>query len=138
MSAEQNIQTAKAGYAAFGRGDVQGILAQLDEGIEWITPQLPEMPGSGTQHGHAGVLQFFKSVMDNWDFEAFEPREFIASGDLLAVQGHYRAKARKTGVVMDSDWVMVWQFRNGKCIRFQEYTDTAKLAGALTGRAHAA
>jgi ketosteroid isomerase-like protein len=31
--------------------------------------------------------------------------------------------------------VMVWHFRNGKCVRFQEYTDTAVLAKALTGMA---
>jgi uncharacterized protein len=132
MSTEQNIKAAQAGYAAFGRGDMQGVLAQLDENIEWVTPQMAGMPGSGTKNGHAGVLEFFQAVQECWEFQAFEPREFIASGDLLAVQGYYRAKGRKTGVVAESDWVMVWRFRNGKCTHFQEYTDTAALAKALT------
>jgi len=63
---------------------------------------------------------------------------FIASGDLLAVEGYYRAKARHTGLVAESDWVMVWHFQNGKCTRFQEYTDTAVLAKALTAKSAAA
>ena len=134
MPEQQNIQAAKMGYDAFGRGDMQGVLAQLDEKIEWITPQMAEMQGSGTKRGHAGVLEFFQAVHECWEFEAFEPREFIASGDLLAVQGYYRAKARKTGIVAESHWVMVWRFRNGKCTHFQEYTDTATLAKALAGR----
>ena len=135
---EQNIKAAREGYAAFQRGDMQGVLAQLDENVEWVTPQMAAMPGSGTKHGHQGVLEFFQAVSECWDFQAFEPREFIASGDLLAVQGYYRATARKTGLMVESEWVMVWRFRNGKCVHFQEFTDTATLAGALTGRAAAA
>jgi ketosteroid isomerase-like protein len=135
MSAEQNIQSAQAGYAAFQRGNIAGILAQLDESIEWITPAMPGMPGSGVKHGHAGVLEFFQAVSECWDFQAFEPREYIASGDLVAVQGSYRATARKTGMQAESPWVMVWRFRNGKCVQFQEYTDTAVLSRALTALA---
>jgi len=136
MSTEQqNIEVAKAGYAAFGRGDIKGILALLDENIDWVTPETDAMPGSGTKHGQAGVLEFFQAVGECWEFEAFEPREFIAGGDRLAVQGYYRMKARKTGTVAESQWVMVWQFRDGKCFHFQEYTDTAALSKALTARA---
>jgi uncharacterized protein len=134
MPAEENIKAAQAGYAAFGRGDMSGVLAQLDENIEWVTPKVAAMPGSGIKRGHSGVLEFFQAVRECWDFEAFEPREFIASGELLAVQGSYRAKARKTGAVAESDWVMVWRFHNGKCIHFQEYTDSATLEKALTSK----
>ena len=135
MSAEQNIKAAQEGYAAFGRGDIQGILAQLDENIEWVSPEMPGVSGSGTKRGHQGVLEFFQSVSENWEFQAFEPRDFIASGDSVAAVGHYRAKARKTGIVAECDWVMVWKFRNGKCLHFQEFTDTATLAHALTAKA---
>jgi ketosteroid isomerase-like protein len=74
---------------------------------------MPEMPGSGVKRGHAGVLEFFQAVKECWEFEAFEPRDFIASGDLLAVEGYYRAKSRKTGAVAESRWVMVWRFLVG-------------------------
>lgn len=135
MSANQNIETAKAGYAAFGRNDMAGILSVLDESIEWVTPVIPGVAASGTKRGHAGVLEFFQSVKDTWDFQAFEPRDFIADGDLLAVVGYYKATSRKTGKVAESPWVMVWRFRNGKCVHFQEFTDTSVLAAALAERA---
>ena len=138
MSTEQNIQTAKNGYAAFQRGDIPGILALLNDDIEWITPTIPGLPHSGTKHGHAGVLEFFQSIAQNWEFEGFEPREFIASGDSLAVVGYTRAKARKTGVTAETDWVMLWHFRNGKCARFQEFADSAALARAITASAASA
>ena len=134
MTPEDNIKIAQKAYADFSRGDIAGVLAALDEQIEWKTPESVGMPASGTQKGKDGVAGFFKSVGETWDFQAFEPREFIASGDVLAVEGYYRAKARKTGMVAESPWVMVWRFRNGKCIHFQEYTDSAVLERALTGR----
>jgi ketosteroid isomerase-like protein len=135
MSAEQNIKAAQAAYAAFTRGDMPGVLAQLDENVEWVTPAMPGLPGSGTKRGHAGVLEFFQAVKEHWEFEAFEPGEFIASGDSVAVEGYYRMKARTTGMLVESRWVMVWRFRDGKCTRFEEYTDTAALEKALTQRA---
>jgi hypothetical protein len=35
MQEAQNTQVVKDAYAAFGRGDVQGILDKLDDGIVW-------------------------------------------------------------------------------------------------------
>lgn len=37
MSVEENVQIVKAAFAAFGRGDIQGLLA-LAEDIECISP----------------------------------------------------------------------------------------------------
>lgn len=42
MPVEENVQTAKEGYAAFGRGDVPAILELLADDIEWIEPRPPD------------------------------------------------------------------------------------------------
>jgi len=128
---EQNIQTAQAGYAAFLCGDIPAILALCDERVEWIMPGAGAIPTAGIKKGHSGVLDFFGAVAATWQFEVFEPREYVASGDRVVVLGHYRARSRKTGRVVGSDWAMAWRFRDGKCLRLQEFTDTAVLAAAL-------
>ena len=64
-------------------------------------------------------------------FEAFEPREFIAQGDQVAVIGRYKANAKTTGKGWDAEWVMVFTFRDGKIVRFREYSDSLKLATAF-------
>lgn len=137
MSTDENVKTVQEAYAAFGRGDIAGVLNCLDPNIEWRTPEFDVMPHSGTVHGHDRVMGFFASVSETWEFETFEPREYIASGDRVAVQGHYRAGSRKTGRVAETDWVMVWRLRGGKATHFQEYVDTAALLDALTARATA-
>jgi ketosteroid isomerase-like protein len=131
MSAEQNIQTIQKAYADFGRGDIAALLAVMDENVTWVTPDIGQAPG-GTYRGKAGAAQFFQQVAETWEFQAFEPREYIASGDQVAVQGSYACTSRATGRPASCDWVMVWKMRDGKVVRFQEYVDTAVLRDALT------
>ena len=127
---QANIELAKSCYAAFGRGDIAAILGALTDDILWITPG-EGIPTEGTRRSAGEVAQFFASVADTWKFTAFEPREYIASGDSLAVTGHYAATVPSTGKTVAADWVMVWKFRDGKVAYFREYTDTLALAAGL-------
>ena len=43
------VDTLRAGYEAFGRGDIPTVLAIFDDTIEWYSPD--ELPGGGTFHG---------------------------------------------------------------------------------------
>lgn len=127
---QTNIELAKSQYAAFQRGNIASILTSLTDDIEWIAPG-DGIPTAGKRRGAAQVAQFFKSVANPWNFTAFEPREFMASGDSLAVSGHYAATAKSTGKKMAADWLMVWKIRDGKVSYFREYTDTEAKVAAL-------
>lgn len=131
MSTEENIQFAQKGYADFAKGDIASIIAVLDENIVWVSPDIG-MPPGGTYHGKAGVTQFFQHVAEAWEFQAFEPRDFIASGDRVAVSGAYTCTSRATGRQVTAEWAMIWTIRDGKLVHFQEYTDSAALRDALT------
>lgn len=37
MGAEQSIETVKAMYEAFGRGDVEAILERVTDDVDWST-----------------------------------------------------------------------------------------------------
>ena len=133
---QANIDIAKNGYAAFGRGDIAAILATLSDDVEWTAPG-EGIPTEGTYRGVAEVARFFEIVGRTWNFTAFEPREYIASGDTVVAIGSYSATARATGNSVASEWVMVWKMRAGKIAYFREYTDTQALASAVTARAAA-
>jgi len=137
MTPEENVKIAQKAYADFLRGDIAAVLGVLDDNIEWKTPEMVEMPNTGTSRGRDQVAGFFKSVGETWDFQAFEPKEYIASGDQVIVRGSYRPRSRKTGSTVSVEWTMAWRFRDGKITHFQEYTDSAALRDALTARASA-
>ena len=61
----------------------------------------------------------------------FEPQEFVAQGDTVVVLGHYRFRPKTTGIAYDTDWAMVWWFRDGKIVKFQIHYDTATEVAAF-------
>ena len=137
MSTEANIQIAKKAYADFGRGDIAAILAVLDDNVEWTTPG-EGVPTAGTRRGKAEVAKFFQTVAETWDFQAFEPRDYIASGDQVAVCGSYTATARSTGRQITSRMGdgLETPRRQGDAI-FRSIRIRQRCVGAVTGRAAA-
>jgi uncharacterized protein len=132
MEAE-NTKLVKDAYAAFQRGDIQAVLATLSDDVEWQAVIGTEgvVPTSGLRRGRAGVGEFFQQLSASTAFDAFEPREFIAQGDQVAVIGRYKGKALTTGKAYDSEWVMVFTVRNGKVVRFREFADSRQLVAAF-------
>lgn len=133
MQEAQNTKVVQDAYAAFGRGDIAALLGQFSDDIIWrpVTGGGTHVPFAGERRGKAGVAEFFKRVAESEDFEVFEPREFVAQGDKVVTLGHYRAKVRKTGRTVDSDFVMVFTLRDGKVTHFQEFLDSAALNAAF-------
>ena len=120
-------------YDAFGRGDMQTIVDNVDPAIEWASNSSSDsIPWGGKRNGRAGVVSFFQALGDNLDFEAFEPRQFLDAGDAVTVLGRSRARFKRDGGgTFDSDWVHIFMIRDGKLARFQEYYDTAAIERAL-------
>jgi len=131
MQETQNIKVVQESYAAFGRGDIQGILDRLDDDVLWkgVYGAAPHVPTAGERRGRAAVKEFFRLVGENVKFSRFEPKEFIATGDKVVALGHYTATT-PIGKRFDSDFAMVFTVRNGKVTEFQEFTDSAQINAA--------
>jgi ketosteroid isomerase-like protein len=131
---DRNIQVVKDAYAAFFRGDIPGVLAMVAEDVEWQGVKGAEgvVPHAGTRRGRAQVEEFFALLAGNTRFKTFQPKEFIASEDSVAVVGYYEATIMTTGRHVASDWVMTFTIKDGKITQFREFTDSAAFA-----RAHA-
>jgi ketosteroid isomerase-like protein len=132
MGEADNIKVVQEAYAAFARGDVQGILDRLDDGIVWhgVYGAGSSVPMAGERRGKAAVAEFFKLVATHVNFTRFEPQEFVATGDKVVTLGHYTAKT-SANKEFDSDFAMVFTMRNGKATKFQEFLNTAALNAAF-------
>jgi uncharacterized protein len=132
MTEQTNTQIVQQAYASFGRGDIAGVLATLADDVDWqsVYGAAPYVPTSGRRQGKAAVTDFFTALPKAIAFDKFEPREFIAQGDKVAVIGHYEGTAVPTGRKVQSDWVMVFTLKNGKVVQFREYVDSAAINAA--------
>ena len=118
-------------YAAFGRGDLPAVLGALSPDVEWIFPDAEGVPWAGRRRGRDGAAAFFAGLLGAADPLAFEPRDFIAEGERVAVTGSERMRIKATGRTYFAEWVHVWIVRGGAVVSFQEYTDTAAIRAAL-------
>jgi uncharacterized protein len=127
MSEQKNVQIVKDGFAAYARGDMQGLLALFAEDIEWIVPG-EGLPLAGTYRGLAEVADFFQKISEMLEISFLEPREFIAEGDRVLVVGVERETVKATKRTFEEHWVFAFTFRNGKATNVREYFDTLALA----------
>jgi uncharacterized protein len=128
---QSNIDLVQSGYAAFGRGDLDGMVSLLDANVEWKTPGASDLPTAGTRRGPAQVREFFGTLNELFDFEHFEPTAFIDGGDQVVVLGIDRVKVKATGKTLTEEWCHIHTIRDGKIVAFQEFFDTAAIAAEL-------
>jgi hypothetical protein len=128
---QQNTDLVRQIYAAFGKGDLDGLLALLDADIEWKTPGGPDLPLAGVRRGRDQVREFFRTLVELVDFEDFKTEHFIAEGDRVVVLGLDTIKVKATGKSLTEPWAHVFTIRNGKVASFQEYLDSAAITNEL-------
>jgi len=128
----QNGDIVKGLYKAFAGGDVAAVLGALDPGIQWREADgvlyADRNPYVGPQAVAEGV--FMRLVSDVENFRVV-PGNIIDGGDTVVAEGRYSGKVKATGTPLDAQFAHVWEFRNGKVVRFQQYTDTRQWATAF-------
>ena len=122
-----NVETVKAIYQAFGRGDVPTILDKLDDAVEWETMvPVPEVPWLLARRGKANIVGFFES-MAPLQFTRFEPRTIFDGDDKVFVLIDFEAKAQGKSYSFPNNGHL-WQFNvAGKVVKFDHVTDTAQM-----------
>jgi len=133
MRESVNVEAVKAMFAAFGRGDIPGVLKYMDEAIVFTIPGSSAVPTAGVRQGLREVQRFFEDLERREESTVFEPRDFIAQGNRVVAVVHSEGRDKVTGRSFTADSAMLWTFGDGKAIRFQEFTDTEAFANAARG-----
>ena len=126
-----NVALVKRSYAAFARGDLDGVLGDVHPEIEW--QQAQGLPHGGVYHGVEAVRRAIFDPLDEewWDEFSATPDEFLDAGPEVVVLGRYRGVAKGTGRPLDVPFVHVWTVEEGRATRFRQFLDTAGWNGAL-------
>ncbi|MCM2272353.1 MAG: nuclear transport factor 2 family protein [candidate division Zixibacteria bacterium] len=125
-----NVETLRQAYGAFATGDIPAVLAVLDPNIEWT--EAKGFPYGGTYVGQEAVLSnVFIKLGTEWHGYSAKPAEYIDAGDRVVVLGQYSGSYKATGKNFAADFAHVWTFKNGKAVKFVQYTDTVLVREAL-------
>jgi ketosteroid isomerase-like protein len=125
-----NVELIRNLYSAFAQGDVPAVLGAMDAGIEWTEAE--GFPYGGTYRGQQSIVEnVFMKLATEWDDYRVEPDEFLDAGDKIVTLGNYSGTFKATGRSMSVPFAHVWTARDGKVIKFVQYTDTLKVSEAL-------
>ncbi len=113
MGAQENKQTAQAAYAAFGKGDAEGAMRDIDDSIVWTTRGDNAL--TGTYTGKQAVGELWGKLVSK-GFRT-EPHDFIADGDKVIVL----TTASLDGETVESADVLTYS--GGKLVAFDTLGD---------------
>lgn len=119
-------------YEAFARGDVPTVLGTMDPGIVWNEAENFPYADRNPYVGPDAVLQgVFMRLATEWDGFCVNVEDVHDAGDTVVATGRYGGAFKKTGTRIHLQFAHVWTLRDGKIVRFQQYTDTLQAARAV-------
>jgi ketosteroid isomerase-like protein len=118
-------QIIQQAYDAFGRGDIPALVALVADDVDWEFVGPADLPYAGRRTTPQQVGEFFHAIPRADVIHAFEPREFIESGEHLTVLGWEDSTAIESGRRFQSEWTHVFTVRNDKVVRWRGFFDTA-------------
>jgi ketosteroid isomerase-like protein len=122
-----NIDTARSAYEAFGRGDLAALKEMMAEDGTWLTSD--ELPLGGETHGRDEIIGNFAQIPNHWSTFKVEPEEFIDAGDWVVIRG--TQQAGHNGDSFEAPFAHLIKFADGKIVRGEFYSDSAKAAKVL-------
>ena len=131
-----NVRLLKNLYDAFGRGDIPTVLGAMSPNIKWHQAESnPYMPSGQAWVGPDAVMSnLFMKLGTEWNGFAVHPRSFHDAGDSVIVEARYSGTYKATGRSMDAQVCHIWDVKDGKVSRFQQYLDTAKVQDVMGAR----
>jgi ketosteroid isomerase-like protein len=108
-----NLEQIQELYGAFGRGEIEPVLAALAPDVEWVEGDIEGLPYRGVHRGPEAVGRDVFAQMPG-AYESFElvPQEWVGRESSQSV-------------------AHVWKFQDGKVTRFESFQDTLATARVL-------
>jgi ketosteroid isomerase-like protein len=131
-----NVKVMKDLYESFGRGDMPSVLGAMSPGIRWHQAEgNPYQPSGVPWVGPDAIVNnLFMKLGAEWDGFTVHPKSFYGAGDTVVVEGRYTGAYKPTGRSIDAQFCHIWDVKDGKVTRFQQYIDTAQMQGAMVAK----
>jgi len=122
---EEIDEQVRRGYDAWNRRDFDAVLATYDPEIEWTMVGTTRFMTESTYHGHDGVREFWRLLIEPWAELHIEVEGTRTAGALVVAFVRFRARARD-GLELEAPFVHLLDFCAGKWIRFRSFDNRAE------------
>jgi ketosteroid isomerase-like protein len=130
-----NVELVQKVLGAYLTGDEETLRSMIPPDSE--IHGAPGIINSGTYRGFDGFQEWVKHWEEAWDEINYELLETIEVGDsFVVVPAHIVGKGAVSGLEIDSVFGWMYEFREGKAVRFHTYAtvdDALEAARRLSG-----
>lgn len=128
-----SLGVVRSVYDAFAKGDIDAVLGLMSDKVEWNEAEhFPYWPGGPFIGPQAVLNNVFARVGQDFDDFKVDVGRLVGCGETVLSEVRYRGTAKATGKRLDVQVAHVWDVRDGKIARFQQYADTWQVA-QITG-----
>ncbi|MFL6254778.1 MAG: nuclear transport factor 2 family protein [Pyrinomonadaceae bacterium] len=128
---QENVDIVRGTYEAYSRGDLAAALQSLDPRVEWHQAENFIYADRSPYVGPTAMLEgLFSRFAAEWEGFTTVADELLDAGERVVALGYYSGTYRKTGKPVRAQFAHIWTLRDGKVVKFEQYTDTAQFAQA--------
>lgn len=126
-------QVVKQFFAAFGRGDLDGIVATFDPNATIVAVRSGPRRARevyGTYTGTPGVREFVANLGNAFETKAFTVDVVVGEGDFAFAKGSFSHRIKTNDKTFDSDWALMCRVRGERIVEYRFFEDSAALVAA--------
>ena len=119
-------------YEAYGRADVDAVLAELADDIDWSAEAAStSVPWYGAYRGKSEVPRFFKEIGSNVEVTEFTLVSLTSNETDVVATVHWTYRVNQTGRSAAMYMQHWWRFADGVIVWFRGSEDTEQSAAAF-------
>lgn len=128
-ASERRLALVRRAYDGLIDGDLESVMADAAEEIEWRNPEQAVEPG--TRKGRAAFAEALGRLGEMFEYERFEIERSAERGDVIAIRVRFIGRGRGSGAPIDSVFGQVFRFDGDRLIAFEWFPDPARALQAV-------
>ena len=131
-TAQANLAVVERLYAAYARGDMEGVLADIADDVDWAAEAASTtVPWYGPRRGKQEVPSFFEAIASSVDISAFDILGLASNDTNVVATLHWTFTVKATGKTASMYMQHWWRFAGGKIVFFRGSEDSEQSAAAF-------
>ena len=133
-TSKASLDTVMAFMGALGGGDMDTVIALMDDNMVWHNEGDSRLPWIGPWTGKDEILAFLGIFGENLQTTKWENTDVLASGDTVAIFGDMNGVTTKSGKeIGDFTFALRAKVKEGKLVLWNWFEDSYAVSEAYNG-----
>lgn len=126
----EQAAAVRAVYEQWGQGNFRAGREMLSDEVRFL---IDYPHGPQEFNGPAGVAEYIREILSEWDDMRVEAEELVEVGDTVFVAQRQIQRGKGSGVATEARTAAVWTFDAGRVVRLQFFRepDEARVAAGV-------